>query len=35
MVFIPAWGEVLKDDEIGAVAEYLFSLKSGQPKSNW
>lgn len=37
MIFMPKWGELLKDDEIESVAEYLMSLgaKSGGPKSDW
>ena len=27
MIFMPKWGDVLKDDEIGAVADFLMSLK--------
>lgn len=36
LVFMPAWGEVLKDAEIEAVAAYLFALGSGSAKgSDW
>lgn len=27
MIHMPAWGEVLKEDEIAALADYLYSLK--------
>jgi mono/diheme cytochrome c family protein len=33
MIYMPAWGQVLKDDEIGAVVEYLYSLKPATPAS--
>lgn len=34
---MPPWGEVLKPDEIDAVVEYLWTLKSGKPAegSGW
>lgn len=36
LVFMPPWGEVLKDREIDAVAAYLLSLGSGKSKaSEW
>ena len=36
MVFMPAWGKVLKEDEIDAVSDYLFSLKSKtSQETNW
>lgn len=39
LVFMPKWGEVLKDDEIASVAEFLMSLgkKGGKaaPASDW
>lgn len=36
LVSMPAWGEVLKDEEIDAVAVYLFSLGFGSEKeSGW
>lgn len=33
LVFMPKWGEVLKEDELKAVAEYLFSLRKQAPAS--
>ncbi|MBI3551036.1 MAG: c-type cytochrome [Elusimicrobia bacterium] len=35
LVAMPKWGEVLKDDEIAAVVDYLFSLKSGAPDAGF
>lgn len=29
LVSMPAWGQVLKDEDVAAVAEYLFTLSSG------
>jgi len=33
LVAMPPWGQVLKDDEVAAVVEYLFSLKPAHPSS--
>lgn len=36
MLYMPAWGEVLKDDEIAALADYLISLKpKGAAGDEW
>jgi mono/diheme cytochrome c family protein len=36
LVEMPAWGTVLKDDELDAVSDYLLSLKPGTaPASDW
>jgi mono/diheme cytochrome c family protein len=36
LVSMPAWSEVLSDEEIGSVADYLLSLKpAGAQKSDW
>ncbi len=36
MISMPAWGQVLNDSEISAVADYLFSLNSQKSSSgNW
>lgn len=39
MIRMPKWGEVLKDDEIGSVADYLMSLgkkaAARAPASDW
>lgn len=37
LIQMPAWGEVLKDDEIGALADYLISLKpkNAGGKDDW
>jgi len=33
MVSMPSWGQILKEDELGAVVEYLYSLRPSVPKS--
>ena len=33
MVSMPSWGQVLKDDELDALVEYLDSLRPARPKS--
>ncbi len=36
MLSMPAWGEVLKEDELDSLVEYLFSLKAALPeKEKW
>lgn len=38
LIFMPKWGDVLKDDEISAVADYLISLgksAAGAKKEDW
>lgn len=35
LVAMPAWGAVLKDDEVEAVAAYLMSLGGGKPQDGW
>lgn len=36
MVFMPSWGSVLSDAEIGSVADYLLTLKpAGAGRSDW
>lgn len=34
MVFMPKWGDVLKEDELSAVADYLFSLRKNVPSAD-
>ena len=34
LIFMPKWSEVLKDDEISAVADYLISLGQAAPKKD-
>jgi mono/diheme cytochrome c family protein len=35
LVKMPAWGEVLSDEEIGAVADYLLTLAPKDKKAEW
>ena len=35
MISMPAWGQVLKDDEIDALVEYLYSLKPADSGESW
>lgn len=36
MIVMPKWGEVLEEDELGALVEYLFSLKpKAAPGEEW
>lgn len=35
LVAMPAWGEVLKDSEIEAVAAYLMTLAEGEKSEEW
>jgi len=34
-VVMPAWKDVLSDEEIDALSAYLLSLAGSQPKSDW
>ena len=34
-VVMPAWKEVLSDEELDALSSYLLSLAGSQPKSDW
>jgi len=33
MVYMPAWGQVLKEDEMDALVQYLYSLRPNVPKA--
>jgi mono/diheme cytochrome c family protein len=36
MIRMPVWGDYLKEDEIDALVEYVFSLRpANQPKDDW
>ncbi len=35
LVWMPAWGQVLSDAEIGDVADYLLALKPGAASDGW
>jgi mono/diheme cytochrome c family protein len=35
LVAMPAWGDVLKDDEVQAVAAYLMTLAEGEKGADW
>lgn len=35
LVGMPAWGEVLPEDDIAAVAAYLLSVGDGKPQGEW
>ncbi len=35
MIHMPAWSQVLKDDEIDALVEYLYSLNPKGPEEVW
>jgi mono/diheme cytochrome c family protein len=34
-VVMPAWKDVLNDEELDALTKYLLSLAESQPKSDW
>jgi mono/diheme cytochrome c family protein len=34
-VVMPAWKNILSDDEVSALTKYLLSLAESQPKSDW
>lgn len=36
MIHMPAWGEILSDDELDALVEYLYSLRpASSPSDDW